>query len=156
MSPRQTQSLLRAATVALWAAAAATLAAVVLLPVRLPPADPAAVAPPPPASRPSTAPAVTFDDLLDLSLRRPAVAPPATVPAGPPVAAPATPDVRLAGIVAEPGHSFAVFVTAAGETQVRTVGQRAGGAEVLAISPAAVTVRYAGQSITLHLPARPG
>ncbi len=149
MTRRHTHTVLRAATVALWAAAAAAVAAAVWLPVE--PFD----APPPPAAvatRPTSAPAVTFDDVLDVNLRRPLVDPPTTAPAS--AVALAIPVARLAGIVDEPGHSFAVFVTPTGATEVRTVGQRTGAAEVVAITPAAVTVRVAGALTTLRLPVR--
>ena len=152
---RPTRSVWRAMAIALWVAAIATVAAAVWLPYDVPEAPPAAIDVP--ATRPATAPtAVTFDDVLDLDLRRQLVDPPATGPASAVALVPTGPDVRLAGIVAEPGHSFAVFVTPTGSTEVRAVGQRTGGTEVLAISPAAVTVRCDGRTTTLRLaPSKP-
>jgi hypothetical protein len=149
---RPTRSVWRAMAIALWVAAIATVAAAVWLPYDVP--DAPAAAADVPSTRPATAPAaVTFDDVLDLNLRRPLVDPPTTGPAAAVALVPTGPDVRLAGIVAEPGHSFAVFVTPSGSTEVRAVGQRAGGTEVLAISPAAVTVRFDGRTTTLRLAA---
>lgn len=151
MTARQTQSAWRATTVALWLAAAAVVAAAVWLAYDVPAVSSTTAGVP--ATRPATAPAaVAFDDVFDLNLRRPLADAPTTGPLAGAALVPTGPDVRLAGIVAEPGHSFAVFVTAAGDTQVRTVGERAGTAEVLAITPAAVTVRSAGRTTTLRLP----
>ena len=155
----RTEATIRALTAALWAGAVASVAAAVWLPYRL--ASGNAVATGGLALRqPSTSSAATaegFDDLLDLSLRRPLVDPPPTAAVPPTFAstAPAAPALRLAGIVVEPGHSFALFVDAGGASLVRTVGQRAGGADVVAIAPAAVTVRSNGQLVTLRLAPAP-
>ena len=146
-------TVVRTATAALWAAAVAAAVAAVWLPYRLPPAGPTVAVV---AGRPATGPTTAgFDDLLDLTLRRPPVDPPPGPATGPATTGvPAAVDVRLAGIVAEPGHSFAVLVTPAGGAEVRSVGERtAGGTEVLAISPEAVTVRAGGRTTTLRLPA---
>ena len=147
--------LLRVTAALLWAAAGGVVAAAIWLPYRLPLAvdEPVAARS---ASRPATTAAVAFVDLLDLNLRQPLMdAPPKPGPIVGRTLPQATPAVRLAGIVDEPGHAFAVFVTATGATEVRTVGQRSGPAEVVAISPAAVTVRIGGQLSTLKLPAMP-
>jgi hypothetical protein len=145
-------SVLRATTIALWAAAAATVAAAVWLPYRLPVPDArdghAHAAP----TTTGTGSAVSFDDLLDVNLRRPLVDAPATAPVAPATAVAMGPGLRLAGVMIEPGHSYAVLVTATGTTEVRSVGERAGGAEVLAIGPSTVTVRVGGQNVTLALP----
>ena len=155
MTTRQIQSAWRSVAVALWTATVAAIAAAVWLPYDGPAASTTTANVP--ATRPATAlAAVAFDDLLDLNLRRPLVDPPATTAAAKSASIPIGPDVRLAGIVAEPGHSFAVFVTPTGSSEVRSVGQRAGTVEVLAITPAAVTVRFGGRTTTMRLPVPPG
>ena len=156
MTPGRTTSLLRLTAALLWVATLAAAAALALLPYDGPPSTTVDVSMTRPTTGPTSAPAaVTFDDLPDLDLRRPLVDPPTTAPVGAAALAATGPDVRLTGIVAEPGHSFAVFATPAGGTEVRTVGQRAGGFEIVAISPVAVTGTFAGRTTTLRLPVPP-
>ena len=59
------------------------------------------------------------------------------------------PTFTLTGTVTEPGFTYALFRTRAGETKLVSVGESVEGAEVLAIGENAATVSFAGQTLEL-------
>ena len=67
--------------------------------------------------------------------------------------APETPPFTLAGTI---GTSLALLRTPAGQIELKSVGEEAMGAKVIAIRPSQVDVRFNGQSVTLQKPKEPG
>jgi hypothetical protein len=102
------------------------------------------------ATTESAAPGTDFSDLLDVSLSKPLVD--VRPPARPlPVAGAASViGLRLTGTIVEPMHSYAVFTDPAGKTEIKSVGDLAGGSTISAINPDSVTLQYMGRSMVLH------
>ncbi len=92
-----------------------------------------------------------FQPLWNLQLRQPLFdPPPAPAPAPQAVKAP-TLAIKLAGIINEPGHSFAMFTMPDGQIEMKAVGDRCGDVEVLSIEENTVSVRFNGQTVKLKL-----
>jgi hypothetical protein len=83
-------------------------------------------------------------------LRRPLFDAPPVVATTAPAPPPPMP-VRLTGTVVEPGFSFAMFRSGTGESRMASAGEVIDGVEVVSIGDANVTVRFAGQVITLKV-----
>jgi hypothetical protein len=159
MTPRRIRLALSA-----FAVTAAGLAALVLVSGYFAPYDAGAPAAPGPATAAAARPAgqagavpalAEFEKLWDIDLRRPLVDPPPAVAAAAAIARPpagvAPVGLKLAGTVVEPGHSVAVFVNAAGRSELKSVGDKAGAAEVVDIQSDRVTLRYGGAPVTLKV-----
>ncbi len=121
----------------------------------------AATATPGRGDRPAEASALPlskFEPIWKLDLRRPladTLAPaPATTPA---VAAARTPPpgMKLAGTIIEPERSLALLVGASGKVELKSIGDRFAGAEVLQIDPGAVTLQHNGQPLILRIGKEP-
>jgi hypothetical protein len=152
MTLRQKRLTLWLTAAALSAVAAGAIAYSVLVPIDLP--QIASKAPRGPVRAAATEPAVDFQALEDLDLRRPIVDPVTTSPAAVAQAAYAPPlPVRLVtGTVVEPGYSYAVLSMTNGKTVLEKVGDRVSGAEVVAVNDGSVTLNYFGRTVTLHTP----
>jgi hypothetical protein len=59
--------------------------------------------------------------------------------------------VRLSGTIVEPGHSRALLVDAEGKMELKAVGERIGGVEVVEIGQDTCVVLYQGNRITLKI-----
>ncbi len=99
-------------------------------------------------------PLSSFQSVWGLDLRRPLYDQPAApvaaarrpaVKRGPPLR------VKLAGTVVEPGRSMAMFITKAGKVELKAIGERVDGAEVLDITQENVSMRYSGRTVDLKL-----
>ena len=92
-------------------------------------------------------PLSAFDTVVRLDLRRPlsdvAVLEEKNI---------APPPVRLTGTIVEPGegNSKAIFQTNDGQIELKSVGDKAGGADILEINEESVTLLYHGRKITLQ------
>lgn len=145
---------------ALWIATAACVAlaaGVVLLGVALPVGSPGEAAgeaktggrPVAAATTTAVPPLDSFDAIWPKPLRRSlneGVAAQAAATAAPPVSAAAGLPVSLAGTI---GNSLALLKLSDGSVVARRAGDSVGGADVLAIRPGEVDVRFAGRSVTL-------
>lgn len=100
-------------------------------------------------------PLAAFEPLWDLDLRRPLFDPAPVQPAPLATVAPPTLSVRLVGTVTEVGHSQALLMTPEGKLEIRGIGEQSGGAEILAIDEAGITVRFAGQTLVLKNAGKP-
>ena len=120
-----------------------------------PGAAPRTSAPVRPSARAGGTPTLAeFEEVWDVDLRRPLVDPAPAVTASSVIRAAqaAAPiGLKLAGTVVEPGHSMAVFVTPAGKSELKAVGDKAGNAEVVDIQSDRVTLRYNGSPVTLKV-----
>ena len=100
----------------------------------------------------STLPLSKFAPLWKLDLRRPLTDTPA--PANNPAVAAATRTpprgMKLAGTIIEPERSLALLVGASGKVEIKSIGDRFAGAEVLQIDPGAVTLQHNGQPLILR------
>jgi hypothetical protein len=63
----------------------------------------------------------------------------------------ARPTVALAGTVVQPGNTFALLRTKAGQVQWARVGETVEGAEVTEITADSATVKFAGNTFTLKI-----
>src|SRR5437763_1585420 len=83
-----------------------------------------------------------WDGPLGRSATPPAAQPAASAEAVPASAQSSTPppEFKLAGTVVERGHSYALLVTPDGRVEVRGVGEESGGAKVMEIGKANVTL----------------
>jgi hypothetical protein len=97
-------------------------------------------------------PLESFEAAWSLPLRRPLVDPPAPVI----VAAATQPGrppnlmVRLIGTIIDGRRPRGVFLVGLTGVEIKTVGERAGGAEILRIDDNAATLSYNGQTFTLR------
>jgi hypothetical protein len=102
---------------------------------------------------PGVPPLASFEPAWSLPLRRPLIDPPA--PAVLPAAAtqPGRPPnlmVRLIGTIIDGRRPRGVFLVGLAGVEIKTVGERAGGAEILRIDDNAATLSYNGQTFTLR------
>src|SRR5688572_28267746 len=136
------------------AGAAACLAAAVLLPLDVPP--PVATRPagaadvvPPTAAR--VVPLEEFERAWAVNLRRPLVDPPAAqLAAG--TTAPARPTpvmVRLVGTIVDGERARGVFLVGLATIELKGVGDKAGGAEILRIDAETATLSFDGRTFVL-------
>jgi hypothetical protein len=109
------------------------------------------------ATAPATRPAVRrvhslqeLQTLWNLDLQRPLYDPPPVLVTPPVVKRPPL-TVRLLGTIVEPGNSVGVFRLADGREELRSIGQDAGGAEVLEIHEDRAVVRYHGEAMVLQV-----
>jgi hypothetical protein len=77
------------------------------------------------------------------------VTPQAMTPAGPVVAAPGALPITLVGTI---GNTLAMLQNPDGSVVVKGVGDQLAGAEVTAIRPGQIDVKYNGQALTLNKP----
>src|SRR5687768_3758478 len=132
------------------AGAAACVAAAILLPLDVaPPAPPRATARADatgPAA-PSVPPLESFEPAWSAPLRRPLVDPPAqvaaetTAPARPPI-----PMLRLVGTIVDGDRPRGVFMVGLATIELKSVGDKTGGAEILKIDAESATLSYNGQT----------
>ncbi len=92
-----------------------------------------------------------FQPLWNLQLRQPLFDPPPAPSPAPPVVKQPILTIKLAGIINEPGHCFAMFTMPDGQIEMKAVGDRCGDAEVVSIEDNVVNVRFNGQTIKLRL-----
>ena len=133
--------------------AAACVAAALLLPL-----DVAPPAPPRPHARadaagpaaPSVPPLESFEAAWSTPLRRPLVDPPAQVAAEttPPAASP-IPMLRLVGTIVDGERPRGVFMSGLATIELKSVGDKTGGAEILKIDAESATLSYNGQTFLL-------
>lgn len=147
----------------LWGtAAAATAGAVAALvaTVRLPlemnvPRDPV-VAPPARVSQAQDNPPLEwFEPAWRVSLRRPLVDPPAVVAAASEQAAAPAPRVRLVGTIIDGRRPRGIFVVGLASVEVKGVGDKAGGADIIAIDDNTATLSFGGATFVLNREKRP-
>ena len=100
-------------------------------------------------------PLASFENLWDRDLRRPLFDPAPAPPAPPAAVAPPSLSVRLVGTVTEPGHSQALLMTPEGKLEIKAIGEQSGGAEIVAIDEAGITVRFAGQTLSIKNTGKP-
>ena len=101
-------------------------------------------------------PLASFEPAWRVSLRRPLVEPPAsTLPAADAAAKPVELAVRLIGTIVDGQHPRGVFMTGLTKVELKSVGEKVGNAEVLAIDDNSATLSYEGRTITLHREKKP-
>jgi hypothetical protein len=105
------------------------------------------------SQRPGVPPLESFEPAWSLPLRRPLVdpPPPAVVPAA--ATQPGRPPnlmVRLIGTIIDGRRPRGVFLVGLSGVEIKTVGERAGGAEILRIDDNAAILSYNGQTFTLR------
>lgn len=153
MRLKLTKSNLRFASAFMLAIAVAAVLLSVLLPIN-PPASSTDIAIQAPfIGPPSTQVAANselFSELMDVDLRKPLVDPlhktsPSTLANGD-----ATFGLRLTGTIIEPMHSYAIFTDAGGKSEIKSVGDKAGGADIAEITLDSVTLLFPGRSMVLH------
>jgi hypothetical protein len=150
MTAAGTKITLRLTAAAIAAAGVALVIAGAIAPLNVDsPVTPAAAMSHPALTQPTTA-VVDLSEFLDVDLRRPLIdtKPATTLPTA--ANAELLQGLRLVGTVMETGHCFAVFTTTAGKTDIKSVGESAGGGTVTAIAPDSVTLGTNGRTITLH------
>ena len=138
-------------TAALAAVAAAGAWVVALLPLaaEAPPERSMSIAsatPPPEAALP---PLEDFSPAWRQSLRRPLTDPPAPVVAVPQPPAPPNLMVRLIGTILDGRRPRGVFLVGLAGVEVKAVGEKAGGAEILRIGENDATLSFNGESFVL-------
>jgi hypothetical protein len=155
MTPQRRKLILRLTNIALGAGALTALALAILLPLEASGSNnhgQAATMPAAKAPR-SLRPIQDFAVIYQKDVRKPLFdAKPVAAEAPPPPKLSA----RLTGTVVEPGYTYAIFRTSAGETKLVRIGQSIEGAEVTAINEASATVKYAGQELTLPVERKEG
>jgi hypothetical protein len=153
MRNRRINAVLWSATAVFAAGAVAVMAWAVLAPL---PVTPAAGAPRDRARMSgdgrSALPAIeSFEAVWQVRLRRPLVDGEPELAAGavPTPASGTAPPLTLVGTI---GTSLAMLRTPSAQVEVRGVGEQLLGAEVVAVRPAQVDLRYNGQVVTLSKP----
>jgi hypothetical protein len=133
--------------------AGACVAAALLLPLDVPaPAPPRAAGPAEatgPAA-PSMPPLADFEQAWAVALRRPLTDPPpqlAAATTGP--SRPANLMVRLVGTIVDGERPRGVFMVGLAALELKGVGDKAGGAEILRIDAESATLAYNGQTFVL-------
>lgn len=107
------------------------------------------------AQTPAEPPLASFAAAFSKDLRRPLYdPPPAAAPRSAATSKPAALGVTLAGTILDPLRPQALFVTTGGKTELKAVGEKTGGAEVLAIERESATLLHNGRKVTLRVPAR--
>ena len=104
-------------------------------------------------SVPGVPPLESFEAAWSLPLRRPLVDPPAPVAVAAAATQPGRPPnlmVRLIGTIIDGRRPRGVFLVGLAGVEIKTVGERAGGAEILRIDDNAATLSYNGQTFTLR------
>ena len=118
-----------------------------LLPYSRPQAAPVRAVTPPKSQGPSIPPLSAFETVVRLDLRRPlsdvAVLEEKNI---------APPPVKLTGTIVQEGegNSKAIFQTNDGQVELKSVGEKTGGADILEIGEDNVTLLYHGRKITLQ------
>jgi hypothetical protein len=106
-----------------------------------------------PSAQASLPPLESFESIWTKPLRRALLEGPVTAqamtPAGPVVAVPGALPITLVGTI---GNTLAMLQNPDGSVVVRGVGDQLAGAEVIAIRPGQIDVRYNGQALTLNKP----
>ena len=133
------------------AGAAAAWLGAAFLPVEGP-----AAAPPSPVrakeasdAGPSLPPLESFEAAWQLPLRRPLVNPPPVLATTQPEK-PADLMIRLTGTIVDDDRPRGVFMVGLAGYELRGVGEKAGGAEVLRIDETSATLSYGGRTFTLR------
>jgi hypothetical protein len=134
--------------------AAAALVAAWRLPLdaTVPPDPGARVTETTPTTTPSLPPLASFEPAWRRPLRRPLADPPP--PASPVLASaqPAKPPnlmVRLVGTIVDGQHPRGVFLVGLAGIELKAVGEKAGGAEILRVDENTATLSYGGETFTL-------
>ena len=96
-------------------------------------------------------PLATLAPAWSLDLRRPLVDAPRATDASIEQSAGSSLPVRLVGTIVDPARPRGIFVTMLGQMELRGVGEKAGGAEVLRIDERSATLSVAGQPVTIKL-----
>jgi hypothetical protein len=98
-------------------------------------------------------PLATLAPAWSVDLRRPLVDTPHPAAAGAVEQQPSAANlpVRLVGTIVDPTRPRGIFVTMLGQMELRAVGEKAGGAEVLRIDESSATLSVAGQPVTIKL-----
>lgn len=150
MNVARTRLLLKL-TACLAAAGAAAVWVLAALPlgVEIPPASfsPAGVVPA--VSQISLPPLEDFKPAWRVPLRRPLNDPPAAVVAAPLPVKPANLMVRLIGTLGDGSRARGVFLVGLAAIQVKGVGEKAGGAEILHIGENDATLSFGGDTFIL-------
>ena len=103
------------------------------------------------ATRPSTTPPLeSFAAAWSRNLRQPLEDTRRATPAAAQVAA-GNLSVRLVGTIFDPSRPRAIFLTQLGQMELRGVGEKAGGAEILKIDERSATLSISGQPVTLKV-----
>lgn len=101
-----------------------------------------------PAARPGDVlPLASFAPAWDVKLRRSLTEVPSTGPAN----GDGAPTIRLVGTIVDAARPRGIFVTNFGQMELRAVGEKAGGAEVLRIDERSATLLLAGRQVTLKV-----
>ena len=133
--------------------AAACVAAALLLPLDVAPPAPARTAGPAEAAGPAAAsvpPLAEFEQAWTAALRRPLTDPPPQLAAA--AAAPARPVnqmVRLVGTIVDGDRPRGVFMVGLATIELKGVGDKAGGADILNIDAESAKLSYNGQTFVL-------
>ena len=160
VTARQINLMLWTAAACLCGIAGLVLILGVMLPAKVD-ATAAAVSPagdkrPVPSAQASLPPLESFESIWAKPLRRALVDAPVSaqpvLPAGSVVAAPGAVPLTLVGTI---GNSLAMLQSLSGAVDVKGVGQQLAGAEITAIRPGEVDVRYNGLALTLTKPKNP-
>lgn len=148
----RTKSILHVATAIALLASVAVLAWAAFAPMSMPSSDAesnggATTA----ASRPAqTPPLATFATAWSRDLRQPLDDAPRSAPAAA-QAATSSLSVRLVGTIVDPVRPRGIFMTQLGQMELRGVGDKAGGAEILKIDERSATVSVSGQPVVIKL-----
>ena len=93
-------------------------------------------------------PLESFAPAWSLDLRRPLTDTPAATQ---PVGAPEMFAVRLVGTILDPARPRGIFITMLGQMEMKGVGEKTGGAEILQISERGATLSVAGRPVVLKV-----
>jgi hypothetical protein len=105
------------------------------------------------AAKPSAEmpPLESFEPAWRLPLRRPLVDPPTAIVATEQKAAKTLSlSVRLIGTIVDGQHPRGIFLIGLSTVELRSIGDAVGGATVLAIDDNAATLRFQGETLTVH------
>jgi hypothetical protein len=62
------------------------------------------------------------------------------------------PAVNLVGTILEPGHSMGIFISAAGKTELKTIGEEIDGSKIISIRPATATLIWNNEQVVVAIP----
>ena len=152
MTFKPTKAQLRVASAAMLVVAVLSVSLSLLMPIKPDVESAANSSQILPSTRLSTEPSqneVDFSDLMDVALRRPLVDTHAAT--RPSIAGvDSTIGLKLIGTIVEPLHNYAIFTNEAGKTEVKSVGEKAGVADISKIAEDSVTLSVNGRSVVLH------
>jgi hypothetical protein len=132
--------------------AAACVAAALLLPLDVAPPAPRRAAGPAEAAgpvAPSVPPLAEFEQAWTAALRRPLTDPPPQLAAATAPARPVNQMVRLVGTIVDGDRPRGVFMVGLATIELKGVGEKAGGADILRIDAESATLTYNGQTFVL-------